>query len=162
MYFILRYHILQTTIFIVLSSRFINTTCIYFELFQNMFLLFTKYTYHCMILFMVSKPPFYMVILNQIKFRNYNTHVSFSHDITHYYGLVNLLATHVKHWRNINVLININKYFIFYDKWFIYDILLSNLILRRRLTKSISIYTTWSLKDQTIVYQWYISLYFKR
>ena len=66
-----------------------------------------------------------------------------------------LLQIAYKHWRNINVLICINKPFISYGKWFICGGPLPNLIWGVDSQN----HTTWSLKDQNVLFSFFIYNY---
>ena len=93
------------------------------DLFQTHILIFLA-NIHIItnIIFAIKNTQFYMIILNHTDFRNYKTHVSFSHiglKILIVFVWSIYLQIAFKHWRNINVLISINKHFIFYGKWFI-------------------------------------------
>ena len=105
MYFILRNHILQTTIFIVLLSWFINPTCT-FWIFPNTYFYFLANIHIITRYYFCHQNQFYMIILNHIDFKNYNTHVSFSHvslKILIVFAWSIFLQIAFKHWWNINV-----------------------------------------------------------
>ena len=73
-----------------------------FRFFETQFFVYRKYIYHYSLQYIICtiKTLFYMVILNHIDLINYYTHVNFC---------TTGLKIKIKHWWNMNVLININK-----------------------------------------------------